>query len=152
MTTPTIEIGTAEQMAERSPVQRLIAMVLLLAIKDCASQVRFQSLKGSCRLNYVVKGIWLDLVPPPNHLMPRVIRAIQATAGLDLPLSRIETSNQIQLRIGRHSICIMIEILTNEDGQQAVIQIPDPGELSSEAQTVLNTFLNTWRERPGPQS
>jgi type IV pilus assembly protein PilB len=143
MTTPILEIGPVEAMMDRSPIQKLIAMLLLLAIKDRGSEVRFQALKDKCRLSYVVKGVPLELVPPPAHIAPQIIRAIQAVAELDLPSFRNETRNQIQLRIGDHMLSIMVEILTNEKGQEAIIHIPDPGELSRTAQI----FLNAWLER-----
>jgi type IV pilus assembly protein PilB len=143
MAIPILEIGTAEAMVDRSPVQKLIAMLLLLAIKDRASEVRFQALKDKCRLSYVVKGIPLELVPPPAHIAPQIIRAIQAVAELDLPSFRNESRNQIQLRIGDHQVSLMVEILTNEQGEEAIIHIPDPGELSLTART----FLNAWLER-----
>jgi len=140
MATAILEIGTPD---DRSPVQKVIAMLLLLAIKDRASEIRFQALKDKCRLSYVVKGVPLELVPPPAHIAPQIIRAIQAAAELDLPSFRNETRNQIQLRIGDHTVSIMVEILTNEQGKEAIIHIPDPGELSLTAQT----FLNAWRQR-----
>src|SRR6266446_2568663 len=143
MATAILEIGTPD---DRSPVQKVIAMLLLLAIKDRGSEVRFQALKDKCRLSYVIKGVALELVPPPAHIAPQIIRAIQAAAELDLPSFRNETRNQIQLRIGDHSVSIMVEILTNERGKEAIIHIPDPGELSVTAQA----FLNAWLERSRP--
>jgi type IV pilus assembly protein PilB len=142
MTTPILEIATAEAIEDRSPVQKLIALVLLVAIKDRASEVCFQARKDKCRIRYVVKGVSLELVPAPAHIATNVIRAIQAAAELDLPPLRSEIRNQIQLCIGEDSVSILVQISRNEQGKEAVLHISDPGELSS----VARTFLNTWRK------
>src|ERR1700746_2024041 len=99
MKTPTLEIGTAESMADCSPVQKLIAMVMLVAIKDRASEIHIQAQKNRCRLFYVIRGSSIDLVPPPPIIAPQVIRSIQAAAHLDLPSFRHETQNRMKLKI-----------------------------------------------------
>jgi type IV pilus assembly protein PilB len=140
MKIPTLEIGTAESMVDCSPVQKLIAMVLLLAIKDRASEIRIQAQKNLCRLFYVIRGVSIDLVPPPPEIAPQVIRSIQAAAHLDLPSFRNETQNRMQLRIGDFSVPLVVEILTIKEGKEAVIRFPDLDDFSEKARIVLNSW------------
>ncbi len=144
MTTPILEIGTAEEMADISPIQKLIVMVLLLAVKDRASHLRIQAKKDKCNLSYEVNGKLHDLVPPPAKIGAEIIRALEAFVRLDL---RIEFAKQVQLQIGRNSIWINVEIM--KDGSAAVIHFPDPGDVSTVAQIYLNSWRNKTRQVHG---
>ena len=148
MRIPTLEIGTAESMAYCSPVQKLIAMVLLLAIKDRATEVHIQSKQNQSRLFYIIRGAAIELVPPPPMIAPQVIRSFQAAAELDLPSFRNETQNRIQLKIGDHFVSLLVEILTIEEGKEAIIRFPDSVDLSEMARKVLNSWLERARQSP----
>jgi len=148
MTTPILDIGKAKTTMDQSPVQKLIAMVLLVAMKDSASEVRFQALKDKCRISYVVKGVPLELVPAPAHMAQNVIRAIQTAAELDLPSFRNKTRNQIKLHIDENLVSISVQFLTNDQGKEAVLHLSDPGELSSAARTVLSTWRENYKQKP----
>jgi len=143
MTIPILEIGNAEEMADISPFQKLIVLVLLLAVKDRASQARFQAKKDKCSLSYVVNGKSHELVPISAEFGTEIIRALEAFSGLKLPT---EFPKLVQLRIGRNSIWINVEIMNHEDGKEAVIHIPDPGETAAAAQNYLKSWLNRTRQ------
>lgn len=64
-----------------SAASRLLAMVLLLAIRDGASEVRFEPRVDATRLSYVIDGHRHDLVPPPAHLGGPFVETIRQWCG-----------------------------------------------------------------------
>ena len=67
----TIDLEAIEEMAEAAPVRKLLNMVLLLAIKDKASDIHFEPFEEEYKMRYRVDGILYELVPPPRHLGSR---------------------------------------------------------------------------------
>src|SRR5206468_5712342 len=61
----TIDLEAIEEMAEAAPVRKLLNMVLLLAIKDKASDVHFEPFEEEYKMRYRVDGVLYELVPPP---------------------------------------------------------------------------------------
>ena len=59
-------------MAEAAPVRKLLNMVLLLAIKDKASDIHFEPFEDEYKMRYRVDGVLYELVPPPRHLAPAI--------------------------------------------------------------------------------
>ena len=59
-------------MAEAAPVRKLLNMVLLLAIKDKASDIHFEPFEEEYKMRYRVDGVLYELVPPPRHLAPAI--------------------------------------------------------------------------------
>ncbi|MHB1558772.1 MAG: P-loop NTPase family protein [Isosphaeraceae bacterium] len=69
------------------PHSRIVILVILLAIKDRASECRIEAWtddagERQCRMSHVVDGISYDLVPPPAVLAPLMIRDLKQLGGL----------------------------------------------------------------------
>lgn len=76
-----------------TPVGRLVAMVLLLALKDQAREVRFEPSVDETgtrglRLFYEVQGEVHELVPPPAAIATEVLDEVQKASGLQTPRRR----------------------------------------------------------------
>lgn len=68
------------------PHRRLILLLLLLAIKDRASELRFEPCLSEdggrmLRLYYEVDGELLELVPPPAGFLDYMLSEIKTVAG-----------------------------------------------------------------------
>src|SRR5262249_25185249 len=80
----TVDLEAIEEMAEAAPVRKLLNMVLLLAIKDKASDVHFEPFEEEYKMRYRVDGILYELVPPPRHLAPAIASRINVMSNLDI--------------------------------------------------------------------
>jgi hypothetical protein len=78
MTTLRIDDATAAEGL--SPVRKLLYLVLLLAVKDRATEVRFEPASDRWELRYRVAGTVYDMVPPPRFL--RIDAEAARLAGL----------------------------------------------------------------------
>jgi type IV pilus assembly protein PilB len=85
----TIDLEAIEEMAEAAPVRKLLNMVLLLAIKDKASDIHFEPFEDEYKMRYRVDGVLYELVPPPRHLAPAIASRIKVMSNLDIAERRL---------------------------------------------------------------
>ncbi|MBR6435533.1 MAG: pilus assembly protein PilB, partial [Thermoguttaceae bacterium] len=64
----TIDLTGAQAMAESAPVRKLLNMVLLMAIRDRASDIHFEPLENEFKIRVRADGALYEMVPPPKHL------------------------------------------------------------------------------------
>ena len=67
-------------MAEAAPVRKLINMVMLMAIRDHASDIHFEPFEDEYKMRYRCDGVLLEMVPPPRHLAAAISSPV-ADAG-----------------------------------------------------------------------
>ena len=121
----TIDLEAIEEMAEAAPVRKLLNMVLLLAIKDKASDIHFEPFEEEYKMRYRVDGILYELVPPPRHLAPAIASRIKVMANLDIAERRLPQDGKIQLALGGNSVDIRVSTLPTMFGESVVLRILD---------------------------
>src|SRR4051794_37157285 len=144
----TIDLEAIEEMAEAAPVRKLLNMVLLLSIKDKASDIHFEPFEEEYKMRYRVDGVLYELVPPPRHLAPAIASRIKVMANLDIAERRLPQDGRIELAIGGNSVDIRVSTLPTLFGESVVLRILD--------RTVVQLDLNkigmpqdtlvAWRE------
>ena len=65
------DLADVEAMAESVPVRRLLNMVLLLGIKEHASDLHFEPFETEFKIRVRSDGVLYEMVPPPRHLAVR---------------------------------------------------------------------------------
>jgi type IV pilus assembly protein PilB len=130
----TIDLEAIEEMAEAAPVRKLLNMVLLLAIKDKASDIHFEPFEEEYKMRYRVDGVLYELVPPPRHLAPAIASRIKVMSNLDIAERRLPQDGRIELNIGGNSVDIRVSTLPTMFGESVVLRILD--------RTVVNLDLN----------
>ncbi len=121
----TIDLEAIEEMAEAAPVRKLLNMVLLLAIKDKASDIHFEPFEEEYKMRYRVDGILYELVPPPRHLAPAISSRIKVMSNLDIAERRLPQDGKIQLALGGNTVDIRVSTLPTMFGESVVLRILD---------------------------
>lgn len=121
----TIDLEAIEEMADAAPVRKLLNMVLLLAIRDKASDIHFEPFEEEYKMRYRVDGVLYELVPPPRHLAPAISSRIKVMANLDIAERRLPQDGRIQLAIGSNNIDIRVSTLPTLFGESVVLRILD---------------------------
>jgi len=144
----TIDLEAIEEMAEAAPVRKLLNMVLLLAIKDKASDVHFEPFEEEYKMRYRVDGILYELVPPPRHLAPAISSRIKVMANLDIAERRLPQDGRIQLAIGGNSVDIRVSTLPTLFGESVVLRILDRTVVQLDLNKIgmPEDLLAVWRE------
>ncbi len=146
--TNTIDLEAIEEMAEAAPVRKLINMVLLLAIRDKASDIHFEPFEEEYKMRYRVDGVLYELVPPPRHLAAALSSRIKVMANLDIAERRLPQDGRIQLAIGNNNVDIRVSTLPTLFGESVVLRILDRTVVQLDLNKIgmpTDTLL-TWRE------
>ncbi len=144
----TIDLEAIEEMAEAAPVRKLLNMVLLLAIKDKASDVHFEPFEDEYKMRYRVDGVLYELVPPPRHLAPAIASRIKVMANLDIAERRLPQDGRIQLAIGGNNVDIRVSTLPTLFGESVVLRILDRTVVQLDIRKIgmPGDTLGTWLE------
>src|SRR5271163_1073922 len=121
----TVDLEAIEEMAEAAPVRKLLNMVLLLAIKDKASDIHFEPFEEEYKMRYRVDGVLYELVPPPRHLAPAIASRIKVMSNLDIAERRLPQDGRIQLALGGNEVDIRVSTLPCMFGESVVLRILD---------------------------
>ena len=70
-TSTAFDLTSAEALADSAPVRKLLNMILLLAIKDHASDIHFEPFEEEFRIRIKADGVLYEMVPPPRHSRER---------------------------------------------------------------------------------
>ncbi len=144
----TIDLEAIEEMAEAAPVRKLINMVLLLAIRDKASDIHFEPFEEEYKMRYRVDGVLYELVPPPRHLASAISSRIKVMANLDIAERRLPQDGRIQLAIGPNNVDIRVSTLPTLFGESVVLRILDRTVVQLDLNKIgmpADTLL-LWRE------
>ena len=144
----TIDLEAIEEMAEAAPVRKLLNMVLLLAIKDKASDIHFEPFEDEYKMRYRVDGVLYELVPPPRHLAPAISSRIKVMSNLDIAERRLPQDGRIELAIGGNQVDIRVSTLPTLFGESVVLRILDRTVVNLDLNKIgmAPDILSIWRE------
>jgi hypothetical protein len=129
------------------PVRKYLAVVLMMAVRDRADQIRFSHGPDQLSVWYRVEEKWYELVPPPPHVWPRLLDEIRRTSRLVAPERTANWREQIRRWFAPDGE-LMVGWLTFRVGDRDVLyrvrrdSYPSQGELFLELASPL-TDLET---------
>src|SRR4029077_16477226 len=106
-----IDLEGLEEMAHAAPVRKLINMVLLMAIRDHASDIHFEPFEDEYKMRYRCDGILYEMVPPPRHLAMAISSRIKVMSNLDIAERRMPQDGRIELNLGGNSVDMRVSVL-----------------------------------------
>ena len=115
-------------MANAAPVRKLINMVLLLAIKDHASDIHFEPFEDEYKMRYRCDGVLYEMVPPPRHLATAIASRIKVMSNLDIAERRLPQDGRIELNVGGNPVDMRVSVLPTMFGESVVIRVLDRTE------------------------
>lgn len=125
-----IDLTSVEALADSAPVRKLLNMVLLMAIKDHASDIHFEPFEDEFRIRIKADGVLYEMVPPPRHLAFAITTRIKVMANLDIAERRLPQDGRIELSVGGHPIDMRISVLPTMFGESVVMRVLDRSVVS----------------------
>jgi type IV pilus assembly protein PilB len=119
---------------QAAPLRKLLNMVMLLAIKDRASDIYFEPFEDEYKLRYRCDGALIELVPPPRHLAGEIADRIKVMANLNIDERRRPQHGLIALNVGGNPLNMRVSVLPTMFGESVAIRVLDP--------TVVHPDLN----------
>lgn len=130
------DITSAEALADSAPVRKLLNMILLLAIKDHASDIHFEPFEDEFRVRIKADGVLYEMVPPPRHLAFAITTRIKVMANLDIAERRLPQDGRIELSVGGHPVDLRVSVLPTMFGESTVMRVLDRSVVSLDLQKV----------------
>lgn len=108
-----------------APIRKLLNMILLLAIKDQASDVHFEPFEDEFKVRVKADGMLYEMVPPPRHLANAIVSRIKIMSELDIAERRLPQDGRIELNVGGHSVDLRVSVLPTLFGEAVVMRVLD---------------------------
>ena len=124
-----IDLDKLIEEADAAPVRKLLNMVLLLAIKDRASDIHFEPFEEEYKLRYRCDGVMYEMIPPPRHLANAIATRIKVMSNLDIAERRMPQDGRIELNVGGNRVDMRVSILPTMFGESSVIRVLDRGNV-----------------------
>jgi type IV pilus assembly protein PilB len=121
----TIDIGGEEELAETQPIRKLLNMVLLLAIKDQASDIHFEPFEDEFKIRVRADGVLYEMVPPPRHLANAIVTRVKVMSELDIAERRLPQDGRIELNVGGNPVDLRVSVLPTMFGESVVMRVLD---------------------------
>src|SRR5690606_25303535 len=120
-----IDIGGEEELSETQPIRKLLNMVMLLAIKDQASDIHFEPFEDEFKIRVRADGVLYEMVPPPRHLANAIVTRIKVMADLDIAERRLPQDGRIELNVGGNAVDLRVSVLPTMFGESVVMRVLD---------------------------
>lgn len=143
-----IDIGSEEELAETQPIRKLLNMVLLLAIKDQASDIHFEPFEDEFKIRVKADGVLFEMVPPPRHLANAIVSRIKVMADLDIAERRMPQDGRIELHVGGQPVDLRVSVLPTMFGESVVMRVLDRSVIALDLNKIgMDThILSSFRE------
>ncbi len=125
-----IDLTSAEAMADAAPVRKLLNLVLLMAIKENASDIHLEPFESEFKIRMKADGVLQEMVPPPKHLSFAITTRIKVMANLDIAERRLPQDGRIELSVSGHPVDLRVSVLPTLFGESVVMRVLDRGVVS----------------------
>ncbi len=144
----TLDLTSVEALADSAPVRKLLNMVLLLAIKDRASDLHFEPFETEFKIRIRSDGVLYEMVPPPRHLAFAITTRIKVMADLDIAERRLPQDGRIRLNVGGHPVDLRVSVLPTMFGESVVMRVLDRSVVMLELENIgmPTGILTSFRE------
>src|SRR5205807_6060095 len=120
-----IDLESLMEIQDAAPVRKLLNMVMLLAIKDRASDIHFEPFEDEYKMRYKCDGVLYELVPPPRHLAMAISTRIKVMSNLDIAERRLPQDGRIELNVGGNAVDMRVSVLPTLFGESVVLRLLD---------------------------
>lgn len=120
-----IDLDEIREMAESSPVKKLVNLVLLQAIRDKASDIHFEPFEDEFKMRYRIDGVLFEMVPPPKHVAMAISSRIKVMANLDIAERRLPQDGRIELLVEGRPVDLRVSVLPTIFGESVVLRVLD---------------------------
>ncbi|WP_417851012.1 GspE/PulE family protein [Thalassoglobus sp.] len=119
------DIGGEDEVTSSHPIRKLLNMVMLLAIKDQASDIHFEPFEDEFKIRVRADGVLYEMVPPPRHLATAIVSRVKVMANLDIAERRMPQDGRIELNVGGNPVDLRVSVLPTMFGEAVVMRVLD---------------------------
>jgi type IV pilus assembly protein PilB len=120
-----IDLQKEAELVDAAPIRKLLNMIMLLAIRDQASDIHFEPFEDEFKVRVKADGMLYEMVPPPRHLANAIISRIKVMAELDIAERRLPQDGRIELNVGGNQVDLRVSVLPTLFGESVVMRVLD---------------------------
>jgi type IV pilus assembly protein PilB len=124
------------ELANETPIIRLVNLVLTQAISDRASDIHFEPFEDEFKIRYRVDGALYEMAPPPKHLALPVISRLKVMANLNISERRLPQDGRITFSTGTRLIDMRVSTLPTQFGESLVLRVLDRSAVNLEIESL----------------
>ena len=118
--------ATAADNTDEAPVVRFVQATLHDAIRAGASDIHFETYRGSSRVRFRVDGVLREESQPPVEMGPRLASRLKVMAELDIAERRIPQDGRLRLALSdERSVDMRVNTMPTMWGEKIVLRILD---------------------------
>ena len=121
-------------LANDTPIIKLVNMILEQAIHDKASDIHFEPFEKEFRIRYRIDGALYEMSPPPLKLALPVISRIKVLSDMNVSENRIPQDGRIKMTFSGRPVDLRVSTLPTQFGESLVLRVLD--------KSVVNLDLN----------
>ena len=119
-------------LAQETPVIRIMNALLSEAIKRRASDLLIEPLENSLRVRYRVDGILEEAAAPPRSMQNALISRIKVMSQLNIAERRLPQDGRFKVKIGERMVDFRVSIIPSSFGEKAALRVLDKKALMLE--------------------
>ncbi|MBL9079450.1 MAG: type II/IV secretion system protein [Planctomycetes bacterium] len=118
-----------QELADMSPVVRLVNFILFRAIGDRASDVHIEPDDHVLRVRCRIDGELRELMRPPTGMHAAIVSRLKVMADLDISERRKPQDGRFRVRRDTRTVDVRLSTLPTVQGEKVVLRIMDRGVL-----------------------
>ncbi len=111
--------------SSKSPVSRLVDMIISQAARDRASDIHIDPGEGQLKVRFRIDGMLYDIPPPPPYLHSFIISRLKVISNMDIAESRIPQDGHFQIRIDNRTVEARVSSIPTTNGENMAIRLFD---------------------------
>ncbi len=119
------EAAAAQQDEEKSPIVRLVNLIITEAANMRASDIHVEPFENRIRIRYRIDGVLVERDSPPRRLLAALTSRLKVMARMDIAEKRRPQDGRIKTRVGGKEIDLRVSVLPTNHGQAVVLRILD---------------------------
>src|SRR3989338_6843476 len=125
-----IELTSALQESEKTPIVKLVDLMLTQALKKRASDIHIEPEYDCLRIRYRIDGALHDIFKIPKINQNAVIARVKIISDLDITESRVPQDGRFKVKFEGREIDFRVSSLPITFGQKFVLRLLDKTNLS----------------------
>ena len=119
------DLASEEELSDSAPIKKLLNMVILLAIRDQASDIHLEPFEDEFKIRVRADGVLYEMVPPPRHLANAIVSRVKIMSDLNIAERRLPQDGRIELNVGGNQVDLRVSVLPTLFGEAVVMRVLD---------------------------
>lgn len=122
-------VSDLDKLVSGSPIVNLVNLILLMAVRDKASDIHIEPEKRGTRIRYRIDGTLRDLMKPPGGMHAAIVSRIKVIGKMDIAEKRLPQEGRVRIVAEGRDIDLRVSSMPTLLGEKLVIRILDKANL-----------------------